>query len=658
MYQILLLTPAVDRSFLFRRVLLLLFLFALWETPQAAIPDRRDELLQFTASGHVLRFQSDGFYVASGDHTLHVGFFRSTGAVPEAASVTKENNRALPFNRVIYTDLWPGINLRHDAVGGGITESTWEITPGSSPEQIRLRYSSPVTIERNGSLKIDYASGWMHESAPIAWQKIDGHYRPVEVAFHLLETEANEAIVGFEVGHYEPGHPLLIDPTLTWNTFMGASADYGNDIALDIFGNVYVVGKSNVSWGNPVYPHAGNYEFDAFVAKLDVHGALIWNTFMGSTDEDSGEAIAVDIWGNVYVAGSSHATWGTPVRSYEGSIDAFAAKLDANGNLQWNTFMGSSSYYDLGNAIAVDFWGNRVYVAGTSGGTWGSPVRPYAGGGSDAFTAGLVSGSGALVGHTFLGSSLNDFGNGVALDGALNIYVAGTSDNNWGAPVKPHAGGWEAFVAKINDVGAFQWNTFLGGPTSWDYGNDIALDSSGNIHIAGTSTNTWGMPVNAHTGGERDAFTAKLDVNGNLLWNTFLGAADAVDEGNAIKVDGNSNVFIAGDSGNTWGEPVNAFKGNKDAFAAKLDSSGKRLLHTFMGSASEDHGNAIAVDISSNVYLGGTSMDSWGTPINDHADSYFDAFAAKLDAQLRLNTDGCKYFIFPLKDGTVFPVCL
>jgi hypothetical protein len=118
---------------------------------------------------------------------------------------------------------------------------------------------------------------------------------------------------------------------------------------------------------------------------------LQWHTFMGSSGNDQGVAMAVDGSGNVYVAGYSNATWGLPVNPYAGAgdYDAFAAKLNSSGALQWHTFMGSSDN-DYGRAMAVDGSGN-VYVAGYSSATWGSPLNAYAGGGKDAFVAKLVS---------------------------------------------------------------------------------------------------------------------------------------------------------------------------------------------------------------------------------------------------------------------------
>ena len=446
---------------------------------------------------------------------------------------------------------------------------------------------------------------------------------PVQVAF--ARHGKNE--ITFRTGQYDRSEPLFIDPTLTWNTFLGSSGyDVGYALAVDGGGNVYVAGISDGTWGTPVRAFSGSY--DAFAAKLDSSGNLTWNTFLGGSDYDVGQALAVDGSGNIYVSGSSYTTWGSPVRAYSGNVDAFAAKLDSSGNLTWNTFLGGSDRDDSGEALAVDASGN-VYIAGFSGGTWGSPVRPFSGGVSDAYAAKLDS-SGNLTWNTFLGGSDYDGGQALALDGSGNVYMAGSSHATWGSPVRAFNGPYNAFAAKLDFGGNLIWNTFLGGSDGDNSGQALAVDGSGNVYVAGFCGGTWGSPVRAFSSGNEDAYTAKLDSSGNLIWNTFLGGSDG-DYGYAVAVDGSGNVYVAGQSDGTWGSPDSAFSGTSDAYAAKLDSSGNLTWNTFLGGGDYDVGFALRTDGSGNVYVAGASGGTWGSPVRAYSGS-LDAFVAKLSA--------------------------
>ena len=250
---------------------------------------------------------------------------------------------------------------------------------------------------------------------------------------------------------------------------------------------------------------------DAFAAKLDSSGALQWNTFLGGSGNDNGYAIAVDGSGNVYVSGHSVATWGSPVRAFTPGTDAFAAKLNSSGALTWNTFLGGSGS-DFGYAIAVDGSGN-VYVGGDSTATWGSPVRAYTSG-TDGFAAKLGN-DGSLTWNTFLGGSGTDSGYAIAVDSSGNVYVGGVSDATWGSPERAYTSGNDAFAAKLNSSGALLWDTFLGGSGS-DSGYGIAVDGSGNVYVGGVSDATWCSPVRAYTA-LNDAFAAKLGTAGTFF---------------------------------------------------------------------------------------------------------------------------------------------
>ncbi len=408
-----------------------------------------------------------------------------------------------------------------------------------------------------------------------------------------------------------------------WNTFMGSSGlDYGYSIAVDGSGNVYVAGDSYGTWGSPINAYAGRW--DAFVAKLDNNGVLLWHTFLGSELDDEGRSIAVDGNGNVYVGGFSYATWGSPVNTYTGLWDAFAAKLDNSGALIWNTFLGSSTT-DYAFSIVVD-GSNNVYVAGSSGATWGMPVSSHAGN-NDAYVAKLND-SGTLLWNTFLGSSANEVIQSIVIDGSGYVYLVGYGGANWGSPVNPHSGNGsiDAFAGQLNNSGTLLWNTFLGSEGT-DFGHSIAVDYSGNLYLAGESDAAWGSPVNAYAG-LWDAFATKLNNSGVMQWHTFQGSS-GTDYGQSIAVDASGEVFLSGRSDATWGMPINSHAGGNDAYVAKLNNAGALQGNTFLGSSGTDWGQSIAVDAACEVYVSGRSDATWGVPINAHAGNQ-DAFITKL----------------------------
>lgn len=296
----------------------------------------RDKLLQFTSAGHVLGFTGDGVIVASARHMLRIDFLNSRAVAPEADNAVSGESSAgaaRPLGRVTYRDVWDGVTVVYEASGASIVKSTYYVDTtkeGVPVDRIRLGYNRPVQIDEKGNLLVTYEDGTIVEGAPVAWQETEGGRKPVTATYVLR----GEGEVGFSLGDYTPGIPVVIDPVMTWNTFLGGSdSDFGQGIAVDGSGNVYVAGYSNLTWGTPVQAHAQQFGGnDAFAAKLDSSGNLTWNTFMGGSGADFGQGIAVDGSGNVYVAGYSAATWGSPVRAYTASNDAFAAKLGTAGS--------------------------------------------------------------------------------------------------------------------------------------------------------------------------------------------------------------------------------------------------------------------------------------------------------------------------------------
>jgi hypothetical protein len=594
-------------------------------TPSAQ-PAAGAALMQFTSAGHVLAFRPDGVTIASASHALRITFAGAHPAQPAASRPAASASKAAALDRVTWQDLWDGISLTYQAAAGQIAESTYQLEPGAAVSQIRLQYNVPASINPDGSLSLQLAQGRMTETAPAAWQEVAGQRQSVPVAF-AVRGDGNE--VGFTLGRYDPAYPLTIDPTLEWNTFLGGTAnDSGNAIALDSSGNTYVIGNSDAQWGNPGRHYTAG--LDTFVVKLDSTGALLWLNFLGGTGADWGNGITVTSDG-VFVTGISSATWGAPKIAFGGgSMDAYAAGLTTDGNLVWNTFLGGSGP-DYGYGIVTDGAG-FVDVLGTSCSTWGSPKASFSGG-CDAFVAHLT-GAGDLLWNTFLGGAGNDSGVAIAAD-TTNLYITGTSATSWGNPTLHAAGGEDVFAAKLTNAGALVWNAFLGGAGA-DQAKDIAVDKNGNVFVAGASDGAWGsLPVQPFTGGE-DGFTAKLSASGALTWNTFLGGR-GTDMANALSADAHGNLLVVGSSDSGWGtDPVDRYSGSTDAFAAKLDSSGRVLWNGFYGGVNNDAGSALTLDSLGNIYLSGVSGGYWGTQPDTFSGGN-DGFAAKLNSSGKLS---------------------
>ena len=418
---------------------------------------------------------------------------------------------------------------------------------------------------------------------------------------------------------------------LDYDYNLSSGPDFGCAIAADQNGNIYVTGLSYLTWGTPISPFGaavGSGSCDVFVAKLSNTGVLRWNTFLGisTPTQISGyhnASMTLDRNGNIYIVCSSI------------TREVYAAKLNSSGARQWLVALGSTLNDNIGQAIAVDVSGN-VYVGGSSNIAWGTPIHPF-NNGSDAFLAKLNA-NGVLQWNTFWGgvsphSPGFDYFLGLAVDVNGNVYAAGKSDSTWGSPIRPYsATGWDAFVAKFNSSGALLWNTFLGSGIQVDSGNAIAVDSDGNAYVTGTSTGNWGSPVTPF-GGSVDIFVAALNTSGILQWNAFFGSMSS-EEGDSLTLDSSRNIYVAGKSGGSWGASERPFAGG-DAFALKLDSNGNRLWNTFLGSSGQDTGEGIALDKVGNVFITGTSFLTWGNPINPFPGNHPKVFAAKIDV-----TDG------------------
>jgi hypothetical protein len=321
--------------------------------------------------------------------------------------------------------------------------------------------------------------------------------------------------------------------SLTFSTYLGgASADNGNAIAVDSQGGAYVTGDTT-SVNFPVLGGAqasnGGGQ-DAFVAKFNSTGGLVYSTYLGGSENENGNAIAVDSAGNAYVTGGTFSTNFPVVNAFQpasgGGQDAFVAKLNSTGSsLVYSTYLGGSGGVlggpEVGTGIAVNLVGNAFVAGATSSDdfpTTGSSFEPAQSGGTeDGFIVEFSATGSSLVYSTYFGGTTMDYATAIALDLEGNAYIAGytaSADMPTASPVQAALNGtYNAFIAELNAAGdGLIFSTYYGG-TSSDSANGIALDSLGDIFVAGEAESVNFPVANAIQSaqpGPLSGFTLKL----------------------------------------------------------------------------------------------------------------------------------------------------
>ncbi len=507
--------------------------------------------------------------------------------------------------------------------------------------------------------------------APVVYQTIDGVQQSVS-GHYVLEGGDQ---VAFSIGSYDPTQPLVIDPTLTYSTYLGGNNnDYGLGVAVDSAGSAYVTGwTSSTNFPTTVgaYNTAGNGS-EAFVTKLSPDGSsIVYSTYLGGSGTNYGYGIAVDANGDAYVSGMTTAanfptTAGAPDTSMGSSGQvAFVTKLNAAGTgLVYSTYVGGTNGseddatllgYQMGDIIALDSAGNAWVTGMTTSSNFPTTANAYQTtlqGGRNAFVTQINATGTAFNYSTYLGGSNDDRGQGIAVDPSGDAYVTGFTDSTnfpttAGVFQPNNAGSWDAFVSKIDPTksgtASLVYSSYLGG-TADDYGQGIAVDSSGDAYLTGlVNTSGTGFPlVNAlqTTGnGTYDAFITKVNPTGTaLVYSTYYGGTGPTYP-QAIAVDSSGDAYVTGMTQATDFPLANALEstngaGGWDGFVVKLNPSGSAADYsTYLGGSGDNRGQAIAVDSSGNAYVVGMTTSSNFPTTNGAQPEYaggWDGFVAKL----------------------------
>jgi hypothetical protein len=548
-----------------------------------------------------------------GDTPLPTRIHHLRGSDPAAWSVDNAT-----FGRVRYTEIWPGIDLLlYDAAGE--LEYDFVVAPGADPSVIGLSHQGVdgISLADSGELVLATAAGELRQSAPVVYQQ-DGHARrPVEGRFALRP----DGTVGFALGSYDATRPLVIDPVLSYATYVGGSnMDHITDIAIDADGRAIVCGYTRSTdlptTVGAVQPATLNgADRDAFVARISADGTVIdWLTYLGGGVPvwpsnfawTEAHAVGVDASGGVVVGGETRCEDFPVLNAFDGicnGSDAFLTRLTPDGSaLVYSTLMGG--------APTVGTGAERVYslLCAEDGTTWaagqthsatgGIPVTAGAldtiheNGGSTGFVT-KISPAGAVVWCTYVGGELGlgqppgTFGPwprtivwDLDVDGAGRVYLAAFT-NTSDAPV---AGAFDAVGCSAADLGEFwagrlsadgstlDYGTFLGASLNESESNDlgVACADDGRLWLVGnTSWSDYPVTPGAYdtvfdgAPSSPDGVVTCLDTNASgaasMVWSTFLGGGGP-DILHDVEVDEAGNAFVVGVTGGSGFPMIDAWQ--------------------------------------------------------------------------------------------------
>jgi hypothetical protein len=560
------------------------------------------------------------------------------------------------YARVHYKEVYPGIDLVYHGDQGQLEYDFLVhpgADPGKIG--LELRGADRLEVDADGDLLLHTATSTIRQRRPAIYQEVDGLRRQVRGGYVLkgrrhvgfqvhaydrarplvidpviystylggsANDSGNSIAVDSAGAAYVTGFTASLDfPTTAiqtasggngdafvtklnpagsaqvYSTYLGGSGlDQGYGIAVDSSGSAYVTGLT----GSPDFPTtSGAFQTalggsgDAFVTKLDPDGTtLVYSTYLGGRDFDSGYGIAVDSSGSAYVTGDTSSSEFPTASAFQsalgGSGDAFVTKLDSMGStLLFSTYLGGSNL-EHGAGIAVDSSGS-AYVTGRTFSadfpTTSGAFQTALAGRGNAFVTSLDSTGSTLVYSTYLGGSTEDEGYGIAVDSSGSAYVTGlTVSTNFpttaGAFQTTPAGGTDAFVTKLNPSGSgLVYSSCLGG-NSTDEGFGIAVDLSGSAYVTGLTGSpnfptTAGASQTTFGGGDFDVFMTRLNPAGSaLVHSTYLGGS-STDKGLGIGVDSAGLAYVTGftsstDFPTTSGALQTTFGNGGDAFVASI----------------------------------------------------------------------------------------
>jgi Beta-propeller repeat len=558
------------------------------------------------------------------------------------------------YSRVAYRSVYPGIDVVYYGTPDQL-EYDFLLSPGADPAAIRLRFqgADDVKVNSAGDLVIEVGGAQFVQKRPLLYQQDPrtSQLNPVEGHYRLLA----DGVIALDVSRYDRSRPLVIDPVVTYASFLGGSAtDQINQVITDAKGLIYVVGYTDSTNLQPTYngvTGASAGDNDAFIAIFNpaAYGgpSLTYLTYLGGSNNDAATGIAVDGGGNLYVTGTTSSTnfptagnavqtalaLGTTETAFNPNV--FVSVISQNNGLVYSTYYGGTGG-DYPYGIGLDAQGN-IYVGGTTSST-DFPVTPNAfaavlWGPSDVFVLELNINATSALYATYIGGEDADDGRGFAVTPTGQVYFAASTLSTEfpmaGYSYQNYLSGIENIVIGELDLTksgnqSLVYSTYFGG-TTIDEVRQLILDPSGNPLLTGwTLSSDFPVSTNAmmsQYGGAGNAFVARVNLtappSGFVLYSTYIGGSGG-DVGYGVATDQAGNLYCAGytlsadfpvtsnAAQSQWGDGIEAFLVK---FNPAVAGSGALEYGTYFGSDGFHVATGVAVSPNGAMLIGGYTTD-------------------------------------------------
>jgi len=521
---------------------------------------------------------------------------------------------------VRYRDLYPGIDLKLTSQDGSMVQRLVVTEAGQAHlEEVQLQVEGGVGLRvRNEQVYVNTTFGEYRLPLFEVVTEREGGLISSPPQLNNGRVIDNPFVVPVLAARAHGANPLL-PSSLIYSTYIGGSDyDIANAVRIDQYGSIYVGGTTQ-SLDFPTTPGTfdptpGGYEdaYEGFISKLNPSGsALDYSTYIHGNNSDYIYGMVVDSSGALYATGQTRSnnfptTPNVPTNGFGGGVDGFALKLSANGaSLLYSMYLGGNST-DL--AEDIDIYGNGIVVVGGTTSSSNFPTTPDAfdpvnpTGSREAFVTKISPNGSILLYSTYLGGSVRDDGEGVAIHDNGLIYVLGYTESQ-DFPVTPGASdptnsGRNYFVTKFNiDGSELLYSTHIDGYVSGaGYGADIDVDSAGYVYVTGnTERSIFPATPGAYDTecGEAgvgcdspqltgDGILFKLNpIGSQMVYGTYLGGDDR-DYGRKVAVDSVGNAYVIGrmETLAPLTTPGGYFPGLSYTFAIwKISPDGSDLLH-------------------------------------------------------------------------------